>query len=46
VKLANGVSLIGSGQNLLDDTHPEFTNSAIAQTLVRRSAHVQVAWRF
>jgi iron complex outermembrane recepter protein len=47
-RLTGQASLVGSGQNLLQDTHPEFNGqeTAILATSVPRSGTLALAWRF
>jgi iron complex outermembrane recepter protein len=48
LKLTNRLSLIGTGHNLLDSTHPEYASDDIGMigTLIPRSAGIQLSWRY
>jgi iron complex outermembrane receptor protein len=47
-KLSDRVSVIATGQNLLDSTHQEYSSDASGMrgTLIPRSGGLQFAWRF
>jgi iron complex outermembrane recepter protein len=46
VKLKSGLSVVGTGQNLFNRTHVEFSSAVMDQSLVRRNVHAGFAWRF